>query len=262
MVVPGSVGLGSKILQESTTVLRMTFVDYNLPVQIPEELAADKPVIISQGAEALIFLVPQSNHIVKFRPPKRWRIPELDVMLRKRNIRQECRAMEKLRGHGIGVPRIFARDEALGILRMEHIRGKSLKEATWAQQVADGTVTPAMANYYRQFALEIAKMHELKISHGDLTTSNAIVTPEEKVVLIDFGLSSLLASEEEQAIDIYLMERAIDSTHPREAKELMNTVVMPTYIEERRKIPQSRVVAVLERLRKARMRGRKRTQLG
>lgn len=240
----------------------MAFVDYNLPVQIPEALAKENPVILSQGAEALVFSVPHSGQIVKFRPPKRWRIPELDLMLRKRNIRQEFRVIERLRGHGLKVPRIYECDEALGLLRMEQIPGKSLKEATWAQQAEDGSVTPEMANYYTQFAQEIAKMHELKIAHGDLTTSNAIVTPEKEVVLIDFGLSSLLASEEEQAIDIYLMERAIDSTHPREAKQLMDTIVMPTYIAERRKVAKSKIDAVLERLRKARMRGRKRTQLG
>ena len=71
----------------------------------------------------------------------------------------------------------------------------------------------------------IGKMHIESIIHGDLTTSNMLLrhsdatTNEAKAVLIDFGLSYVSTLVEDKAVDLYVLERALSSTHP-EAEDL------------------------------------------
>ena len=71
--------------------------------------------------------------------------------------------------------------------------------------------------YTRDILYDVSKcLHEinLKIVHGDLTTSNMIVLKEESTVaLIDFGLAGGKVSMEAMAVDLYVLERAIASTH-------------------------------------------------
>lgn len=60
----------------------------------------------------------------------------------------------------------------------------------------------------------VNSVHEAGIIHGDLTTSNMIMTQEKEVVLLDFGLSYFKDSAEDRAVDLYVLERAFKSTHP------------------------------------------------
>lgn len=61
----------------------------------------------------------------------------------------------------------------------------------------------------------ILKVHEIGVIHGDLTTSNMLMTTEGKICLIDFGLSYFKDSAEDRAVDLYVLERAFKSTHPQ-----------------------------------------------
>lgn len=63
------------------------------------------------------------------------------------------------------------------------------------------------------------------IIHGDLTTSNILMRPfnlknlestdfnDFELVLIDFGLAQINQRVEEKGVDLYVLERAIRSTH-------------------------------------------------
>ena len=67
----------------------------------------------------------------------------------------------------------------------------------------------------------IGAMHQCDVIHGDLTTSNMLlrygISPF--IVLIDFGLSYISTLIEDKAVDLYVLERALASTHPEsEAK--------------------------------------------
>lgn len=61
----------------------------------------------------------------------------------------------------------------------------------------------------------VSKVHESGIIHGDLTTSNMIMTSHNYIALIDFGLSYFKESAEDRAVDLYVLERAFKSTHPQ-----------------------------------------------
>lgn len=60
----------------------------------------------------------------------------------------------------------------------------------------------------------IALLHGDSVIHGDLTTSNMIVTESGTLYLIDFGLSYIRNNIEDFAVDLYVLEKAFISTHP------------------------------------------------
>lgn len=61
----------------------------------------------------------------------------------------------------------------------------------------------------------LALMHDNNVIHGDLTTSNMLIhTETRRLYMIDFGLSTVSATEEDRAVDLYVLERAFLSTHP------------------------------------------------
>jgi len=101
--------------------------------------------------------------------------------------------------------------------------------------------------------------------HGDLTTSNIMVRNgegdgvvgfgEREVVLIDFGLGAVSTQDEDKAVDLYVLERAFTSTHPKAEKLFQD--VLNSYEQSYK---GARVV--LRRLQDVRMRGRKRSMVG
>jgi len=126
-----------------------------------------------------------------------------------------------------------------------------------------------------KIGIEVGKMHSVGVIHGDLTTSNIMLRPSPTdgqvdgnsthaqaepmlkgdVFLIDFGLASVAAQDEDRAVDLYVLERAFGSTHP-------NTEDL--FAEVLRAYGQSYKTAkvTLKRLGDVRMRGRKRSMLG
>lgn len=109
----------------------------------------------------------------------------------------------------------------------------------------------------------VAKMHNINVIHGDLTTSNFILRysaidedSSPSLFLIDFGLSLTgCTNPEDKAVDLYVLERAFISTHPGSGALLSE--IMRTY---KRVCTSSD--AVLQRLFNVRQRGRKRECFG
>ena len=119
----------------------------------------------------------------------------------------------------------------------------------------------------------VGRCHEVGVVHGDLTTSNLMLRPRQQrtdettreakeldategdVVLIDFGLASQSIQEEDRAVDLYVLERAFGSTHPR-AEGLFGEVLR-SYGES-----YKGAKGVLKRFEEVRMRGRKKIMIG
>jgi TP53 regulating kinase and related kinases len=105
----------------------------------------------------------------------------------------------------------------------------------------------------------IRHLHNLGIVHGDLTTSNMMLVPkvrkqqqqpntssatalpppppiatdinnddhddDDELALIDFGLAKNTESAEERAVDLYVLERALISTHPSLPASFIETLL-------------------------------------
>ncbi|KAM0333045.1 hypothetical protein ACHAQA_001702 [Verticillium albo-atrum] len=126
----------------------------------------------------------------------------------------------------------------------------------------------------RRVGAAVGKLHKSGIVHGDLTTSNMMLRPAKPtaangtesegnnvlagdVVLIDFGLASQSTADEDRAVDLYVLERAYGSTHPR--AETLFPELLEGYKES---LPAKQSVLVLRKLEDVRMRGRKRSMVG
>jgi TP53 regulating kinase and related kinases len=102
----------------------------------------------------------------------------------------------------------------------------------------------------------VAKLHDGNLVHGDLTTSNMIMRePDNKLVIIDFGLAYNSSNPEDKAVDLYVMERAFVSAHSDRAG--LFKMALEAYMDT-----SKHHTTVLGRFAEVRMRGRKRTMVG
>ena len=104
----------------------------------------------------------------------------------------------------------------------------------------------------------LGAMHEKNIIHGDLTTSNMLLkrpVEELQLVIIDFGLSYIENVVEDKGVDLYVLERALLSTHPN-TEELFQAILQ-AYEKS-----YSGSEEVIKKYEEVRQRGRKRTMVG
>jgi len=144
---------------------------------------------------------------------------------------------------------------------MEWVDGGSVRDVLSREGVLEkGGVEGLMGKIGRT----VGKLHECGIVHGDLTTSNLMLhtsspSPEDPldgdVTLIDFGLAAVSVQDEDKAVDLYVLERAFISTHPK--AEVLFREVLKSYGES-----YKGAKVVLRRLEDVRMRGRKRSMVG
>jgi len=90
---------------------------------------------------------------------------------------------------------------------MEYVDGSRLKEALTDMDQSE------LRRTCKHVGSLIGRLHSAGIVHGDLTTSNMILTDGAKLFFIDFGLSDYSYEVESKGVDLLLMSRAFKSTH-------------------------------------------------
>jgi len=205
-------------------------------------------VLIKKGAEASLFLETWHNRkvIMKRRLPKKYRIPELDLMIRSQRTVHEPNLIHKAKEAGVPTPTIFMVDVAEANIVMEFVDGKQVKE------ILDHVSSEERLSLSSLIGRMIGRLHKHGIIHGDLTTSNMILTPYGKVVFVDFGLSERSVELEPKGVDLHLMKRALQSTHYKHAKECFKAV-MKGYAEA---VGEEEAKKVSEKIREIEKRGR------
>jgi TP53 regulating kinase-like protein len=178
-------------------------------------------VLIKKGAEASLYLEYWNNRkvIMKRRHPKKYRIPELDLLIRSQRTLHEPNIIHNAKEAGVPTPTIFMVDVADSNIIMEFVEGKQIKE------VLDAVSKEERMNVCKIIGELIGRLHGNGIIHGDLTTSNMILTPYGKVVFVDFGLSERSIELEPMGVDLHLMKRTLQSTHYKYAKECFKAVM-------------------------------------
>lgn len=179
-------------------------------------MSQEKQKIIKQGAEAV--LIKKDNQIIKRRIRKSYRIPQLDEKIRKRRTKSEGKLIEKA-SELIPIPEIIKIDEKTKEISMKFIKGKllseNLNELPFAKQ--------------KQLCKEIGKntgrLHKKNIIHGDLTTSNIILSdPKKEIYFIDFGLGFISHKLEDKAVDLHLLKQAFQANHYENWEELFEEI--------------------------------------
>lgn len=119
---------------------------------------------------------------------------------------------------GINCPVVYLVDPKEGTIIMEHINGPTSKTVIMNKLLPIQSVAEKIGKV-------VASCHASDLIHGDLTTSNILFSETlSEAVLIDFGLAQVSAMTEDKAVDLYVLERAISSTHP-EASELFPLIL-------------------------------------
>jgi len=178
-------------------------------------------MLIKKGAEASLYLETWHGRrvILKRRLVKKYRVPELDREIRIRRTKHEPSIIHKAKEVGVPTPIIYAVDVASATIIMEYVEGKRLKE------IFDHVSSEKREKLCRCIGRLVGRLHKSGIIHGDLTTSNMILTPEGKIVFIDFGLSEQSFEAEDRGVDIHLMKRALLSTHFTHADESFEHII-------------------------------------
>ena len=119
-----------------------------------------------------------------------------------------------------------------------------------------------MTNLGAQIGQILGKLHANNVIHGDLTTSNIFISKDGslELALIDFGLGFSEGSAEDKAVDLYVLERALLSTHPG-SEEIFGQILSKAYEKEMKKTV-SNAKEIVNKFNEVRMRGRKRTMVG
>ena len=169
----------------------------------------DSEQVIGTGAEAVLVKATWFGRacLIKKRLPKLYRLPALDAMLRQQRTLGEVRALIDAKHCGVPTPPVFEVDAEQGFITMDFIEGQTLKQLLPSLSIDEVRESFVQVGHY------VGLLHKGSIIHGDLTTSNILVTPQNKLVFIDFGLSQRSASLEDQGVDVHLLKRVLTSTH-------------------------------------------------
>ena len=215
---------------------------------------------IAQGAEAVLFQ--DRGTIIKERLSKSYRLPHLDEALRGFRTRREAKVLQRLEAMDFPAPRVHDFSDQRMSIVMDFVPGQKLRDV-----LAQGDEFQSLA---REMGEKIGKLHQQHIIHGDLTTSNMIVHHESKLLnfidaqksgisgiskkneifFIDFGLSSFSEKIEDKAVDLFLLDRALESKHYQLYPEIFEHV-LDGYKES---YPDA--MRVLERFEQVKGRGR------
>lgn len=213
--------------------------------------------LLKQGAEARVYTTEHFGRpaIVKERFVKSYRVPTLDQKLTSRRIGQEVRSMARCLKHGIRTPAVYHVDQQRRLIIMERITdGLLLKDyiSTLDPESAETDLNKLVS----LVGQVVAQMHDIDVIHGDLTTSNMIYNPDNgALTLIDFGLGFVSGLAEDKGVDLYVLERAFLSTHPRTEGHFQ--LLLESYTRTSRNAKTA-----VCKLDEVRLRGRKRTMVG
>ncbi|MFX0071288.1 MAG: KEOPS complex kinase/ATPase Bud32 [Candidatus Hermodarchaeota archaeon] len=181
------------------------------------EVIKDK--IIRKGAEANLYhgYWFGKEVIFKHRLPKMYRIEEIDTNIRTTRTLNEARALIKVKKYGLNVPQVFEIDLKNSIIIMKYIVGRKLKA------ILNYLEENKKKKYFKNIGQNIALLHINGHIHGDITTSNLILTDNEEIFLIDFGLHEYSDSIEDKSVDLHLLKRVLISSHGKDFKICFNS---------------------------------------
>ncbi len=110
-----------------------------------------------------------------------------------RRFRREARAIAQLRHPAVVSVYELAEDQDVQFIAMEFVPGRSLAEILREE----GTAIPIhrLFQWMAQLARALAYAHKQGIVHRDVKPSNVLITPDDRAVLLDFGIAHMTGLE-------------------------------------------------------------------
>jgi len=160
--------------------------------------------LIKKGAEGDLYLTTwnKQKSILKIRKKKAYRNPSLDEKIRRQRTIREAQIILEAKSFGIDTPLIYLVDIKSCSIIMQHIEGPLVRDLTDSKLV----------RCCNKIGRIVGTLHKNGIMHGDLTTSNFILS-KNKLVTIDFGLANKTSKPEDHAVDLRLLKEILGSAH-------------------------------------------------
>ncbi len=146
--------------------------------------------MIYLGGEAEVRI---GDIVVKKRKPKRYRLKEIDEMLRIKRTRAEAKLISMARRIGVPTPIILDVEE--DTIVMERIYGVPVKDCM-SEDIS------------REIGRLVAKLHSANIIHGDITPMN-LIRSNGKIYFVDFGLAFIDSRIEAKGVDVHVYFEAV-----------------------------------------------------
>lgn len=174
---------------------------------------ADSHKFVLEGAEAILTPVYFAGlpALKKERHAKPYRPVSLDKRIRSTRTKVEARLLAKAKMAGVPCPSVLAVGKnSITLSKLEGVtlhalEAKAVPVAIWT-----------LSGQY------LAQLHAAKIIHGDYTPANLMMTPGQHTTLalsvIDFGLGAISHDEEDYAVDVVTMKKALPQ---KEAKAFL-----------------------------------------
>ena len=160
--------------------------------------------LVKKGAEADIYATIWNglNSILKIRKKKDYRVHSLDMRIRTLRTIREAKMISETKSFGITTPLVYFVDEKKCEIYLQFIKGKLVRDLPLNKIIKMCT----------EIGRIVGTLHKNGVMHGDLTTSNFILSNQGLVVL-DFGLSQKTDKIDDYAIDLRLFKEVLNSAH-------------------------------------------------
>jgi len=176
---------------------------------------------LHRGAEADLSLatIGPWRVVIKRRVRKEYRTPSLDEQIRHDRTISEASRIHEAKTAGAKVPSIVGVDVENNAIVMTHLDGTVARE-----RLDDMSINDAR-KLLRSIGEQIGLLHTAGIVHGDLTTSNVIVSPSGEPFIVDFGMSRRSTEPEDRGVDLHLLQRSIVASHNKDSSSMMNSMI-------------------------------------
>ena len=163
--------------------------------------------ILHQGAEAIVIsgYWMGDKSVLKIRNPRSYRHPDLDRRLTRQRLSVEVRVLTKLHSTIISCPTLLDVDSDNGWILLSYINADTLYDSLLSGSSGFEQI--------RKLGRKIRELHELGVSHGDLTTHNVMISQQGDLSLIDFGLSKIAPEIEQLGLDLQVLNECLNASH-------------------------------------------------
>ncbi len=160
--------------------------------------------LIEKGAEGDLFLTVWNKQkaVLKARKEKNYRNSQLDNRIRKQRTRRESEIISEVKSFGISTPLVYFVDTKNCTILMQYITGTLIHDLPKSE----------LTLICKKIGQVVGTMHKNGVMHGDLTTSNFILS-HGKLFVIDFGLAVRTKKPEDHAVDLRLFKEILNSAH-------------------------------------------------
>lgn len=175
--------------------------------------------VLKKGAEAYIYLEEYFDRKVirKVRVPKSYRVDKLDRSLREKRSRKEAKLLYEAKKAGVPTPVLMTVWPKEYTILMEYIEGELLKDYLLTSNPIETKIT-----FMESLGSLTGDLHKNNLIHGDLTTSNVLITSNDTLCMIDFGLGGFSTSIEKKGEEIRVLLGSLLSVHYKKFEEYFN----------------------------------------